>query len=127
MKIKPTNMKMHNLSQKILQFVPYLATSLLYPLYAYFSSGRSLLKLMDAMTITGLVFIVLGIIYSMVRRGDFDITEYMARRSVRKGNVKPFKTFKEDKKEERKDSLNYPFWTGLALLAVSALLTIFVY
>ena len=120
-------MKMHNLSQKILQFVPYLATSLLYPLYAYFSSGRSLLKLMDAMTITGLVFIVLGIIYSMVRRGDFDITEYMARRSVRKGNVKPFQAFKEDKKEERKDSLNYPFWTGLALLAVSALLTIFVY
>ena len=118
---------MRNRSVKIQRLAASLITALFYPLYAYFSSGRSLLKLMDAMTITGLVFIVLGIIYSMVRRGDFDITEYMTRRSVRKGNVKPFKAFKEDKKEERKDSLNYPFWTGLALLAVSALLTIFVY
>jgi hypothetical protein len=118
---------MRNRNVKIQHLAAYLITALLYPAYAYFSSERSLLKLIDAMTVTGLVFIVIGIVYSMVRRGDFDITEYMARRSVRKGNVKPFQAFKEDKKEERKDSMNYPFWTGVLLLAVSALLTAFVY
>ncbi|MBR4332757.1 MAG: hypothetical protein IKP72_08775, partial [Clostridia bacterium] len=63
----------------------------------------------------------------MVRRGDFDITEYMARRSVRKGIVKQSKAFKEDKKEERKDSMNYPFFTGLLLLLAAAVLAVFVY
>ena len=118
---------MRNRRVKIQRLAATLITAMLYPVYAYVSSGKSLLKLIDAMTITGLVFIVIGIVYSMVRRGDFDITEYMARRSVRKGNVKPFEAFKEDKKEERKDSLNYPFWTGLLLLAVSGLLTVTAY
>lgn len=118
---------MRNRSVKFRQLAVWLTTALLYPLFAFLSSGRSLLKLMDAMTVTGLVLIVIGIVFSMIRRGDFDITEYMARRSVRKGDVKPFRAFKDDKKEERKDSLNYPFWTGLLLLLISALLNWFAY
>ena len=104
-----------------------LMLAVLYPLYAYVSSGRSLLKLMDALTITGLLFLVAGIVFSLVKHGDFDITEYVAKRSLRKGDVKSFDAFKADKKEERKDRINYPFFTGLLLLATSAILNLLVY
>ena len=118
---------MHFRSFKLRQFSVYAAAALLYPLYAYLSSGKLLVKLIDALTVTGLVFVILGIVFSMIRHGDFDIAEYVTRRTLNKGNVKPFKAFKEDKKEERKDSMNYPFFTGLLLLLCAALLTIFVY
>lgn len=104
-----------------------LILALLYPIYAYVSSGRSLLKLMDAMTVTGLLFLIAGVVFSLVQHGDFDITEYVAKRSLRKGNIKPFDAFRSDKKEERKDRINYPFFTGLLLLAASALLNLFAY
>ena len=104
-----------------------LVLALLYPLYSYVSSGRSLLKLMDALTVTGLLFLVAGIVFSLIRHGDFDITEYVAKRSLRKGDIKAFEAFREDKKEERKDYMNYPFFTGLLLLASSALLNLFAY
>ncbi len=104
-----------------------LILALLYPVYAYVSSDRSLLKLMDAMTVTGLLFLVAGIVFSLVKHGDFDITEYVAKRSLRKGDIKPFEAFRADKKEERKDRINYPFFTGLLLLAASALLNLLAY
>lgn len=116
---------MHFRSFKFKQFVLYAGAALLYPAYAYLSSENKMLKLIDALTVTGLVFVILGVVYSMIRRGDFDIAEYVTRRSLNKGDVKPFKAFKEDKKEERKDSMNYPFFTGLLLLLGAAVLTIF--
>ncbi len=116
---------MHFRSFKFKQFVLYAGAALLYPAYAYLFSENKMLKLIDALTVTGLVFVILGVVYSMIRRGDFDIAEYVTRRSLNKGDVKPFKAFKEDKKEERKDSMNYPFFTGLLLLLGAAVLTIF--
>ena len=118
---------MHLRSFKLRQFLIYAAAALLYPAYAYLSSGNMMIKLIDALTVTGLVFVILGIVYSMIRHGDFDIAEYVTRRTLNKGDVKPFKAFKEDKKEERKDSMNYPFFTGLLLLLGAAVLTVFVY
>ncbi len=114
-------------SFKLRYFGIYAAAALLYPAYAYISSGSSLVKLIDALTVTGLVFLIFGIVFSMIRHGDFDIAEYVSRRAMRKGDVKPFKAFKEDKKEERKDSMNYPFFTGLLLLASAGALTFFFY
>ncbi len=118
---------MHFRSFKFRQFAIYAAAALLYPAYAFLSSGRMMVKLIDALTVTGLVFVILGVVYSMIRHGDFDIAEYVTRRTLNKGDIKPFKAFKEDKKEERKDSMNYPFFTGLLLLLAAAVLTVFVY
>ena len=114
-------------SFKLRQFAICAAAALIYPACAYISSGNSLVKLIDALTVTGLVFLIIGIVFSMIRHGDFDIAEYVSRRAMRKGDVKPFKAFKEDKKEERKDSTNYPFFTALLLLAGAAALTFFFY
>jgi len=104
-----------------------LIPALIYPVYAYIASGKQLLKLMDALTVMGIVFFVIGVFYSLIRHGDFDIAEYVAKRSLRKGNVKPFAAFKDDKKEERKDSVNYPFLVCALLLLSSAVLAIFCY
>ena len=112
---------------KIQRFAVYLIGALLYPVFAYVSSGRQLIKLIDALTVMGFVFLIIGIVYAMILHGDFDITEYVARRSLRKGDVKPFQAFRDDKKEERKDRANYPFFTGVLLLLAAAVLTIFFY
>ncbi len=114
-------------SFRVQPFLSTLIVAMLYPIYAYFSSERSLLRLIDAMTIMGFVFLIIGVVHSLIRHGDFDIVEYVAKRSLRRGDVKPFDAYKSDKKEERKDSFNYPFLTSLVLFAASAALAVFVY
>lgn len=106
-------------------FTSYLGVALIYPVFSYITapSNQKLLKFTDAMTIIGFVFIILGIIHSMIHHGDFDISEYVVRRSLRNKTLKPFGAFKEDKEEERKTHPNYPFMTGLILLIISAMLS----
>ena len=65
--------------------LPYLSIAMIYPVIALITSEKKLLKFIDAMTITGVVFLILGIIGNLTRHGDFDITEYIARRSLRRG------------------------------------------
>ena len=109
------------------QFLLYLIPAILYPVYAYVSSEQKLLKCMDALTIMGLVFLILGVIFSLMRHGDFDIAEYVTRRTVQKGDIKPYAAFKEDKQEKRKDSFNYPFFTGIVLLLAAGAMAAFIY
>lgn len=104
-------------------FLLYLLAALIYPVYAYISAEQKMLKFIDALTITGLVFLLIGVIYTFIRHGDFDISEYVTRRSIRKGNFKPFSAFKEDKKESRKDTINYPFCIAALLLLAAGILT----
>lgn len=111
---------------KLKPFLICLGAALVYPVIVLITSEKKLLKFMDALTITGLVLLALGVILSMVRHGDFDIMQYVAtRRSKNEG--KSFEAFKADKKEERKDSMNYPFWVSLLLLLLAGILTFFVY
>ena len=112
---------------KLKALLPYLSIAIIYPVISLITADQKLLKFIDAMTITGAVFLILGIIGNLTRHGDFDITEYIARRSLRRGGMKSFSAFREDKEEKRKDSTNYPFLTGLILLAVSAVMSVLFY
>ena len=116
---------MHFRSFRLRQFLYYLFPALIYPVFAWVSAEKKLklLKFIDALTITGLVFLLIGVIYTFIRHGDFDISEYVTRRSIRKGNFKPFSAFKEDKKESRKDTINYPFCIAALLLLAAGILT----
>lgn len=120
---------MHLRSFHLRQFLYYLFPALIYPVYAWVSAEEKLklLKFIDALTIMGLVFLIIGVLFSLVRHGDFDILEYVGKRSLRKGDIKPFKAFKEDKKENRKDRCNYPFCVCVLLFAAAGILTFFVY
>ena len=112
---------------KLKPFLTHLACALVYPCIVLITAEKKLLKLTDALTITGLIFLVIGIVYSLIRHGDFDIMEYVSRRSANREQVKPFAAFKDDKKEKRKDSMNYPFWIGILLLLGAAVLAFCVY
>ena len=114
---------MHFRDFRLRPFLTYLISASLYPLYAYLSAeSHALLKLIDALTITGLVFLIIGIILSLVYHGDFDITEYVAKRSLSKGNIKSFEAFSSDKKEGTAGKFNYPLFLGLIMIVVSAIL-----
>ncbi len=108
-------------------FLYCLGVSLIYPLVVLVTSDKKLLKLIDALTISGLIFLALGVVYSFISHGDFDIMEYVSRRSADPETMKPFKAFQEDKKEKRKDSMNYPLLTGFLLLLVAGILTVCFY
>ena len=118
---------MHFRSFRLRPFLSWLLPALLYPVYVWVTAENKLLKFIDALTVTGFVFLVIGIIFSLIRHGDFDITEYVARRSLRKGDIKPFEAFKDDKKESRKDRFNYPFCVCVLLFLAAGILTVFVY
>lgn len=115
---------MHFRPIKLKALIPYLSIAMIYPVISLITAEKKLLKFVDAMTITGVVFLILGIIGNLTRHGDFDITEYIARRSLRRGGMKSFAAFREDKKEKRKNSANYPFLTGVILLAVSGVMSV---
>ena len=112
---------------RLKRFSAYFTAALIYPVYALTTSENGLLKCIDALTVTGLVFLILAVVYSLVAHGDFDISAYVTRRGLKKGKVESFDAYKEDQKEKRKNSVNYPFFTGALLLLAAALLTAFVY
>ena len=120
----PVPARMHFRPIKLKALIPYLSIAMIYPVISLITAEKKLLKFIDAMTITGVVFLILGIIGNLTRHGDFDITEYIARRSLRRGGMKSFAAFQEDKKEKRKNSANYPFLTGVILLAVSGVMSV---
>lgn len=104
-----------------------LCIALGFPLFKFFSSdGDRLLRLIDAATVTGLVFLIIGVFYSFILRGDLDVTEYFTRRVAQRG-VKPFKAFLRDKEEEREGRFNYPLLNGIIMLILSWILTLLNY
>lgn len=113
---------------RLWNWLGFLLIACLYPAFAYVSNKENpLLAFINALTIVGIVFVVMGIILSLVVHGDFDITEYVARRAVNKKHMKSYEAFKADKQEKREDHFNYPLLTGIFMIVVSALLTIYVY
>lgn len=109
-------------------FLLDLFVAMLYPIYAYVSAEHNpLLAFLDSLTIMGFVFLIMGIVNSLFRHGDFDISEYVAKRALEKGNIKPFRAFLDDKAEARGAKCNYPLLTGIALLLISVFIATYLY
>lgn len=105
----------------------HLGIAFLFPVYKYVSSTDSkLLYLINAATIVGMVFFVIGILYSFLLHGDLDVTEYFALTALKKNN-KPYDAFKKDKKEQREGRFNYPLLVGVLMVIISAILTLIYY
>lgn len=85
--------------------------------------GQRLLFFMNAITVIGLILIILGIITMAIQKGDFDITTYIGQRAVDK-NIKPFAAYVKDRDEERKGKFNYPLFTAILFLATAAVLAL---
>ena len=112
---------MHFRDFRFRQFLPYLAVALLYPAYAFFASENKLLRFVDALTITGVVFIILGAVRIFSRRGDPERLRFLRNRHT------PEKSFLPDEEQQPQNGMNYPLLTGLALLLTAILLTLIFY
>ena len=56
-------------SFQVRPFLTCLCAALVYPLIVLITSEKKLLKFIDALTITGLILLILGVVYSLIRHG----------------------------------------------------------
>lgn len=97
----------------------YSLISLLYPLLRFFMKGLSIVAFSDSCFILAVLFLLWGIVYSLVLHGDFDITSYIAKRSFLKQRNESFEEYLQEQKEKREDKFNYPLYNGLFLLVIA--------
>lgn len=97
----------------------YSLISLLYPLLRFFMKGLSIVAFSDSCFILAVLFLLWGIVYSLVLHGDFDITGYIAKQSFLKQRNESFEEYLQEQKEKREDKFNYPLYNGLFLLVIA--------
>ncbi len=115
--------------------IAHLVITLGYPAAKAFASPRNrLLIFTDAMTIVALILVILGILYSMLLHGDFDISSYYLQRGARAFRYslgrrdqaeqpkKSIDEFLREARERRADSFNYPLFLGIVYLIISAVI-----
>ena len=86
------------------------------------AADHRLLLFTDAITVTGMVLLIGGVIYAMVLHGDFDITGFALKRGMQKGSQQTFDAYMADRKEKREEAFNYPLFLGIVYLAAAAVL-----
>ena len=95
-----------------------------YPAARAFVAERNKLQLFtDAMTITGMVLIIGGLIYSFVLHGDFDIGGFVMKRGFRRvDDMANFGKYKAKQEAARMKTFNYPLFLGILYLIISAVI-----
>lgn len=97
--------------------------TLAYPVIrAIISKANRLTVFSDALFITSILLIFLGVLFTFTRFGDFDITRYIFHRGVNK-EAKPFGEYKKDREDFRDETFNYPLFFGLTYLSLSAFIS----
>ena len=126
--------RMKNIRPSML--LSHLIITLVYPLAAALRAEQNrLLVFTDAMTIVALLLIIVGIIYSLVLHGDFDVSNYylqhsgrsIARRfAVRRGaqmqQEEDIAKFISDAREKREGAFNYPLFLGIVYLLAAVVI-----
>lgn len=101
----------------------HLIVTLIYPVFRALTAEKSgLLIFTDALTITGLVMIIGGVIYALVLHGDFDISRYLLKRGVQKEPKQSWFAYLYEVYEKREGAFNYPLFVGLVYVIVSVLI-----
>ena len=114
---------MNGKKPKLRPLLSHLVITLGYPAArALTAPDRRLLRFTDAITITALVLLIGGMIYSMILHGDFDISSFVFRRGAQKEMKQDFRAYKAEREEKRAEAFNYPLYLGLAYLALAAIL-----
>ena len=115
--------------------ITHLIITLAYPaVRAFTAEGNGLVVFTNAMTIIGMILLVVGIIYAMNLHGDFDISRYYLQRGLRsfrmfappqseekKQKQNPADFLKECK-EKRADAFNYPLFLGIVYVLISVVI-----
>lgn len=110
-----------NLKPKIL--IRNVGITLIYPLARAFMAEHNKLQVFaDILTIFALALIVIGIIYALVLKGDFDISGFVFNRGMRRTDMQNYGKYKRIQDEKREAAFNYPLFLGIAYLIVSAVI-----
>ena len=126
--------RMKNIRPSML--ISHLIITLVYPLAAALRAEQNrLLVFTDSMTIVSLLLVIVGIIYSLVLHGDFDVSNYylqhsgrsIARRfAVRRGaqmqQEEDIAKFISDAREKREGAFNYPLFLGIVYLLAAVII-----
>ena len=118
-------MKLKNLKWQNLLLT--VAISAAYPAVRAFTlpEGRRLFFFCDAITVIGLILVILGVIYLAIQKGDFDITTYIGKRFIERDRTKPFSEYRKDREEEHAETFNYPLFTAILFLLTAAVIALF--
>ena len=108
---------------KIKLLITNIIISLIYPFYKLIKTN-SLVSFSDACLMTCLPYIILGIVTSLINKGDYDIPTYIAERKFKKTKV-DLETYLDAKKNKRKDNFNYPFLMAIILFILSFISSLF--
>ncbi len=118
---------------KIRVLITHLIVTLLYPIFrAVSSESNKMLVFIDSLTIIALVLIIGGVIYALFLHGDFDISGYLLRRGMSRGNKRfqrksaepeepkmNYYTYLANLYEKREEAYNYPLLIGILYLIIS--------
>lgn len=105
---------------KFISFIEVLIVSLIYPLAKVFlSTSQKLIIFSDVTFITSLILIILGIIYCLYLKGDYDFSLLLLNRVTKKDQND--KAFLQNEKEKREKSFNYPLFIGIIELIISVI------
>ena len=125
-------LRLRNIKPRVL--ITHLIITMGYPaVRTILSQGNRLMLFTDALTIVGLILLVIGIIYAMILHGDFDISTYLLQRGLRSFRFAPRKgeelnqnqspqEFFQEAKEKRADAFNYPLFLGILYLLISVVI-----
>ena len=122
-RIKPFKQRLHAMKPRLL--IVQLMITLAYPIAkAAISEYNRLLIFTDSLTIIAALLLIAGVLYSLYLHGDFDISSFLFRRGVQRGQARrqSFETFKANRREERENSFNYPLFLGLVYIIVALVL-----
>ena len=106
-------------------FLPILVIALAYPIMKTSLSERKGLVFSDTSLLIGLFLIIIGVLYHLYLKGDFDAIRYRSEVSLSKRYDLPYERYKEEVEEKRKDSFNYPLFCGLVMIFLSFIVSLF--
>ena len=124
--------KLKNIKPRML--LTHVVISMGYPaVRALLAQENRLMLFTDALTIVGLILLVVGIIYAMILHGDFDISTYLLQRGLRSFKFGPRRgeaadpnqspqEFLQEAREKRADAFNYPLFLGILYVLVSVVI-----
>lgn len=117
---------------KLKYFILTILLAITYPIIKAFISNNKILVFSDTCFIIGLLLLLPGIFSWLSLHGDFDLTSYIAARSILRKKADSFEEYGsyekyvESKNKQREERFNYPLFVGIIMLIISIIFSIFV-
>ncbi len=103
--------------------ITHMIITLAYPAAKALTSETNRLQVFtDTLTIIAMVLLIGGIIYSLVLKGDFDISGFVMKRGMGYNDMNNYGKYKRSLNENRAGSFNYPLFLAVVYLIVSAVI-----